>query len=145
MKKIRAWDSHDKIMYNVLGIRSDHRMGDRILINHRNGSLWFFVAPYFLISYSTEFIDINGDECYFEDLVKFTRYDLSSECEEITGTAVITPTINGGYGLLYNYYDHNAFAVIEGGEIEEFWKDDDIWKIEKIGNIYQNPEQIKKI
>lgn len=116
--KLKAWDSNDKIMYDVFGIRwDDTNRGhqERILINHRNGFLWFFVKPYFVIRKPIGIVDKKGKDIYEGDLLIRFRHEEIKTVEYICG-------------------DEEDF---QGYDIEQVFGK---WTI--IGNIYQNPKNI---
>lgn len=90
----------------------------------------------------TGFVDINGKEIYFGDIVKFSFHD-REQGDYYMGTALVIETMNNGVGILYDRSDTDesiCFAVREGGVIEDIWKDDDLWTFEVINNIRENPE-----
>lgn len=100
------------------------------------------------ITQFTGFLDRNGTEIYFDDIVRFTFNDARDSESTWNGTATIARTLNNGVGLLCDYENANShieevYAVSEGGVIQEYWDDEDLWEIEIIGNIYENPELLK--
>ena len=93
----------------------------------------------------TGFEDKNGKEIYFDDVVKFSFHDKDCPEENYGGTAVIDTTMSNGVGILYDFDCDRSkvVAVDDGGEMEDLWEDDDLWTVEVIGNIYENPELLK--
>lgn len=89
----------------------------------------------------TELLDKNGKEIYFGDIVKFDFTDKKASENEM-GTAVIWETMNGGVGIMRDHGSEDPWLVhaVIGGFITDLWEDDDLWTVEVIGNIYQNPE-----
>ena len=94
---------------------------------------------------STGFRDKNEKLIFAGDIVKFHFHD---EEDSYGGTAVIVDSLNNGVGIMYDWLGHSCvraddvFAVDEGGIIEEYWDDKELWSIEVLGNIYENPQLI---
>jgi len=140
--KFRAWDKRNLMMidlghlvinrmskYNVYAVVGD--LGNTL---HKND---------YEIMQFTGLKDKNGVEVYFDDIVKFCFHDENDENSMYEGTAVITESITYGVGILFDYDEwpyQKVWAVIEGGVIEDLWEDDNLWTVEVIGNIYENPE-----
>ena len=90
--------------------------------------------------------DKNGKEIYMDDVVKFRFYDKDYRDSYWGGTAVVTYNMSEGVGLLFDFSDtiqSNAYAVLEGGQLESYWPDEELWEMQVIGNIYENPELLK--
>lgn len=73
--------------------------------------------------------DKNEKDIYFGDIVNLIDFE-SAEGEEKINGAIVTETITGGTGIL----DQNKCAI------SEFWEDENVFSIEVIGNIFENPE-----
>ena len=146
--KFRAWDKKGKRMF--------------IPSTENNNTAYFtgFDKLGFIVckSENTEYPlmqctglkDKKGKEIYFSDIVKFTFKDMNDTEEDQTqmGTALITKTMNGGAGIMFDFegdlYDgHEVWACSEGGITEDIWEDESLWDMEVIGNVYENPNLIK--
>jgi len=146
--KFRVWDKDNKRMqyleFDDCGSWLDHEQYPEN-------------APDSIMQY-TGLRDKNNKKIYYGDIVKFEFFIKDDkERESITtpyrekegygGHAVIERTINYGVGILYDFDETDAneecYAVTEGGQIEDIWEDKNIWEIEVIGNIYENPDLIK--
>lgn len=129
--KFRAWDENLKVMqlWETLSFVFTEALS----------------LPHVQIMQATGMKDNHGKEIYFDDIVRFEFKD-KKEDEEYDGTGKVVETVNGGAGLLYEWDEHKqeVVATSEGGQIEDFWEDGDLWSIEVIGNIHQNPELLKK-
>jgi uncharacterized phage protein (TIGR01671 family) len=93
----------------------------------------------------TGFLDSKGKEIYFDDIVRYAFFDPDNEGSYEAGTALICETMSNGVGLLYDYKasaPDKTWAVAEGGLIQEYWDDEDLWTIEVIGNRFENPDLI---
>lgn len=136
--KFRAWDGESKRMSKPFHI-------DELKFGYIKDIDNCVMDKDLVLMQFTGFKDKNGKEIYFSDIVKFSFNDPFDKSENYKGTAVITETINMGVGLLFDYDARGiSFAVIEGGEIEEVWEDKRLWKIEVIGNIYENPKKLNE-
>jgi len=96
----------------------------------------------------TGLTDKNGKDIYFGDIVTVAFHDKTDPTADFRGTATISETINFGVGILYDFAGDvldEIMAVDEGGQIEDVWEDEELWTIKVIGNIYENPELIKKL
>lgn len=139
--KFRAWEKENKEMITDFWI--DSKDGECF------GKYSDEAKPNWILMQYTGLTDKNGKEIYFDDIVKFSFHDHDDPMENYEGTAVIAETMNSGVGLLFDWDNNDAgsnktFAVIEGGQINDYWDDEDLWDIEVVGNIYENPELITK-
>lgn len=111
-------------------------------VGEKTGEHFWMFAPWAVPMQYTGLKDKKGKEIYFDDILQISFADGAHE--EWDGTALVTHTMNGGAGVLY---DTNAdtsrlptvHAVSHGGEIQDLWEDDELWTLEIIGNIYENP------
>jgi len=152
--KFRAWDKENKEWYAPTHEAFKGNLWELLvsfsgdLCAHRIGSLEHesnWPDRYVLMQY-TGLKDRHGRDIYFDDIVRFRFSHPDDPNEDWSGTAVITETMNGGAGLLFDWNESRSavHAVTEGGEIEEVWPDDSLWRIEVIGNVWESPELINR-
>ena len=126
--KFRAWNVNTKRMAEWEEVRDEY--GFKYLLGNDVTIPMQF----------TGLKDKKEKDIYFGDIVKFTFKD-SNDLER--GTALIVETMNYGVGILreteWKFGLSKAKAVSEGGGIMDLWEDDKLWKVEVIGNIYENP------
>lgn len=87
----------------------------------------------FIFMQYTGFKDKNGKEVYFDDILKVTFNDKDDPKECWSGLAQVVYALNNGVGLLNDWL------------VTDLWEDDDLWDIEVIGNIWENPELLKQV
>lgn len=91
--------------------------------------------------------DDNGKPIFYGDIVDVAFHDGDDRKGDWWGTALVITSMNGGLGLLSDYgdsWDGEVFAVDQGGFVEDYWPDNDLWEIEIIGNMYENPELLDR-
>lgn len=142
--KFRVWDIDNKKLYK--DIQLQYSVGKWIALPYGVNEK-ILVDNFFLIQ-NTGIQDNIGKEIYYEDIVEFSFHDKDEPKFDWSGTAVITKTISRGVGLLVEYPDNNrknplVFAPKEGGQIEEFWEDQDLWTVKIIGNTFEHPNLLK--
>jgi uncharacterized phage protein (TIGR01671 family) len=93
----------------------------------------------------TGFNDKNGKEIYFDDIVAFSFVNRDDVSDNYSGTAAICRTSSNGTGILFDDTDFpgEVIAVLCGGEISDYWEDEDMWTIEVIGNVHKNPNMVR--
>ena len=136
--KFRAWNTvgkqivdHDNLIMTCDGFSAVDEEGTEFPMGN--------------IMQSTGFRDKNEKLIFAGDIVKFHFHD---EEDSYGGTAIIVDSLNNGVGIMYDWLGYSCvraddvFAVDEGGIIEEYWDDKELWSIEVLGNIYENPELI---
>jgi len=136
-RKFRGWDKENKRM---IPIRFEHIDGEGMAVKGD----WNKVVHWENLDWM-QYIgweDKKDIEIYFGDIIQFRFY---AEAASIgyEGTALITRTGNNGAGIMYDFKDDDrgkCFAVSQGGVIEEIWDDPELWDVEVIGNIYEDPE-----
>jgi hypothetical protein len=129
--KFRIWDTYKKTMMTMY-------QQEEISGWTKEGELIFEKG--FIPIQFTGLLDRLGNEIYFDDIVKISSPE---NAEGLSGTALISRTINNGVGILYDFNGdelENIFAVDEGGMQQDIWEDESVWDIEIISNIYENPE-----
>lgn len=142
--KFKAWDHKDSNMYDVAYLNFHE---SEIGIYNQTGGVdplpWdenIEVMQY------TGMKDSGGQEIYYEQVVNFYFRDPKDNTQNWGGKAVVTRKMSGGVGLLFDSIEGQAevVPVLEGGVVEEFWPDYDLWTIEVVGDIYRNPDLVKK-
>lgn len=92
----------------------------------------------------TGFLDNEGVEIYFGDIVDFNFIDPNDPSQDWNGTALIVKTMGHGVGLMFDYVregdEQLVYAVDDGGVIEDLWIDPDMWTLQVVGNQFANPE-----
>lgn len=150
--KFKAWDKKRKTMLGPFTFWDLHKDGQDL--EHGNGSIFInskhglFKQEDFIFVEPTVLKDSKGKDIYFDDIVRFSFLDKNDPESFWGGTALITKTMNGGAGLLFDYEGNeapkNVHAVEEGGQLEDLWEDEDLWEIAVIGNFYENRELINE-
>lgn len=134
--KFRAWDKYSKEMEYI----KDFYWFEEMSVHDPNDNSIYEISQF------TGLVDDNGKDIYFDDIVSFCFHDKDHPEDDLVGTALITETIGYGVGILFNYRDQLSsvvWAVDQGGVVNEIWEDSELWSIDVIGNIYQNPDLIK--
>jgi uncharacterized phage protein (TIGR01671 family) len=150
--KFRAWYKRKKEML-YLTKESSYSLQLRdatclIASNIGNGETfpYAFFEDIELLQY-TGFKDKNHQDIYFGDIIKYSFTDVDNKDNNEQGTALINRTMNNGVGILRDYNSddtYHVWAVDCGGVMSDLWEDKDLWTIEVIGNIYQNPELVQQ-
>lgn len=140
--KFRAWDNERKqwlaTVEPVGTFRFEQDIESSLLNDEARKAIEF--------SRFTGFQDSNGKDIYFDDIVKYVFYDPDHEESYEAGTALIVENMTNGVGLLRDLLGSapdKTWAVDEGGAIEDYWDDEDLWTIEVIGNRFDTPDLIK--
>lgn len=141
--KVRAWDSSEKIMYEVLGIRWDQEdCKQKILIKHRNGTLWFFAdekKPFKLMwtigektnKLVQDHIHQFPVEVYEGDILRWKDWDQEG-------------TEKPDYYVVQRQDSNIGFQCYRNGkELDIFQPISDIFDFEIVGNIYENGDLLK--
>jgi hypothetical protein len=103
-----------------------------------------YLKQYVTVIQFTGLLDKNEREIYYDDIVRYSFYDKKGG-DAHDGTALIVRNISNGVGLLMDWDDQKQemIAVSEGGEIQDYWHDPELWEIEVIGNRFASPNLLK--
>ena len=141
--KFKGWDKNKEKMVEIRSIHFDQYGGIDLEYSCEDYLTRSYESNFKLMQY-TGLKDNNDVEIYFDDIVKIHFKDPG---ESYRGTALIAETLSYGVGLLFDFSLENSekvWAVDQGGVMSDLWEDIDLWDIEVIGNIYENPELLKK-
>jgi len=126
--KFRAWDKKNKAMFYP----QELIQLDRVYVGYFDDSGCPKVNEDIILMQYTGLKDKNGKEIYEKDIIKVKN--IASE-EEATGFIQFNSR-RGYYEIVFD----NSPAGIEAFEYYTYSS----WEIEVIGNIYENPEFLKK-
>lgn len=121
--KFRAWTEEGKVMYYDVYPFKD----DTLLLSYDEIAFDEVPASDFILMQSTGMFDKNGKEIFEGDIVKY-KSGCNTYAEEVAYDKNF-----GGFGVR----DADANSIFTFGELAE---DIDLYSLEVIGNIYQNPE-----
>ena len=131
--KFKAWDKKRKKIFDIYMIVFDGVNISIKLCNPDGGvSHWFSIEDRFILMQYTGLKDKNGKEIYEGDIVDYGTWDNEDTCER--GVIEYVDTAGWYVVQLYSWYGGEGYELLNNDKDE----------LEVIGNIYENPELLRK-